>query len=676
MKHSLVFSFAIKAYLLTIGMIVAGSSLSIESGSEYPPPTNITDRIIVKYKNGGALSSGVNEMTDAVAQSIGERIAHVKRAFNGAQILKLNAKKPLEELQGIIQEIERFSQVEYAEPDLIIHPAFTPNDPRYNEQWHYFDDTGGIRLPLAWDTARGENAVVAVLDTGYRPHPDLLPNILPGHDMISDLFRANDGDGRDDDAQDPGNYAPECYTYLSSWHGTHVAGTVAAIADNQVGVAGIAFRAKLLPVRVLGRCGGYMSDIADGIVWASGTSIAGIADNQHPADVINLSLGGTFFGCPRTFSHAIETARRQGATIVAAAGNNSRDVSLTTPANCDGVIAVAATTREANRLPFSNFGDAIDVSAPGMSILSTHNSGYVVADNDTYASKSGTSMAAPHVSGVAALLYAVKPDITPDEVERILTTTARPFPTECIGCGSGILDAAAAVEEAGNAGPGLTLLHNAVPATGLAAEDDQSLLFAIDVPEGATTLSFTLSDGSGDADLYVQFAAEPTQTGYQCRPYLYGNEERCVIRHIQAGRYYVMIHAYNAFSDVTLVANYSLAGGNPDSLFENLDDYPIADFVFSGVSSPIQVTRSGESAQVNISVVIRHPSIGELSVELLDPHGGSHSLKNFGGYGEDLVEHYTLELGDLPSQGRWSLRVKDFGIRGKGYIDSWRIAFP
>jgi subtilisin-like proprotein convertase family protein len=137
-----------------------------------------------------------------------------------------------------------------------------------------------------------------------------------------------------------------------------------------------------------------------------------------------------------------------------------------------------------------------------------------------------------------------------------------------------------------------------------------------------------------------------------------------------------MIDAYTAFSNATLVANYTLIEDDSDRGFQNLEDYPIPDFVFSGVRSPIDVSRSGASGEVDLIVIIRHPYIREISVELVDPAGGTHNLKGFGGFGEDLVEHYTLQLGDIPSEGRWSLQVKDFGTHESGYIDSWRIVFP
>ncbi|MCU7931713.1 MAG: S8 family serine peptidase [Candidatus Thiodiazotropha sp. (ex Codakia rugifera)] len=621
-------------------------------------------------------------MTQSVTESTGENFAYVKESFNGAQIIRLDQKKSLEEIDGIIQEIRQFSQVEYVEPDLMIYPLYTPNDSRYSEQWNFFEEIGGIRLPQAWDSSQGENTIVAVVDSGYRPHQDLLPNILPGYDMISDLYVANDGNGRDSDAQDPGDYAPECDTYISKWHGTQVAGIVAAVADNNRGIAGTAFQAKLLPVRVIGRCGGYLSDISDGIIWASGANLAGQPVNQNPAKVINLSLGGEAPSCPQTMAQAIDTARLQGATIIAAAGNSAQNVSGITPANCDGVIAVAASTRAAAPAVYSNHGGGIDVSAPGEWILSTHNSGLITPGSDTYTVTSGTSMSAPQVSGVSALLYAIKPDITPDEVEQIISDTARSFPVDCTGCGSGILDASAAVAQVGiidPVDPDLILLQNGIPETGLFGEAGAMLRFAIDIPIDANDLSFTLNGGNGDADLYVQFATEPSLHSYDCRPYLYGNAERCRIRSPQPGRYYVMLHGFSAFSDTNLVANYFRETDRPDlnNTFENQNDIPIPDSILDGISSPITVSRIGESGQIEISIAIRHPAIREILVELIDPNGGIHTLKRLGGYnGEDFIENIRLDLATLPSQGIWHLRVKDFGVTGNGYIDNWRIRFP
>ena len=167
-----------------------------------------------------------------------------------------------------MQSMASSSEIEYIEIDQMLQPFATPSDPRYSDQWHYFEQTAGINLPSAWDSATGAGVTVAVLDTGYRPHADLAANLLAGYDMISDTFVANDGGGRDNDARDPGDAitANECgYTHGaqgSSWHDTCL-GTVAAVANNGEGVTGVAYDANIVPVRVLGKCGGLTSDIAD-----------------------------------------------------------------------------------------------------------------------------------------------------------------------------------------------------------------------------------------------------------------------------------------------------------------------------------------------------------------------------------------------------------------------------
>jgi serine protease len=337
-----------------------------------------------------------------------------------------------------------------------------PNDSYLSYQWPLTDTNVGIRAEQAWATSTGLNTVVAVLDTGYLPHADLIANILPGYDMINDSFVGNDGNGRDADASDPGDYvlAGECNSTTgsnSSWHGTHVAGTIAAVANNATGVAGVAYNAKILPVRVLGKCGGYTSDIADGILWASGNSVTGVPANPTPARVINMSLGGAN-ACSTTLQNAINAARSKNTVVIAAAGNSNMDASQFAPANCNGVIAVAATGRDGGKAYYSNFGSIVDIAAPGGSmsssayddILSTLNAGAQTPTSDNYAFYQGTSMATPHVSGTAALMLSANPTLTPDQVESLLKSTARTFPAICTGCGTGLINANAAVQAALN----------------------------------------------------------------------------------------------------------------------------------------------------------------------------------------------------------------------------------
>jgi serine protease len=236
-----------------------------------------------------------------------------------------------------------------------------------------------------------------------------------------------------------------------------VAGTIAAITHNNLGVAGIARDGRILPVRVLGKCGGWLSDIADGIRWAAGLPVNGVT-NPNPARVLNLSLGGEG-PCGPTYADAISAARQRGATVVVSAGNERSDFSGFRPANCPGVISVAATNRQGGRAFYSNFGSGVTIAAPGGEtrdslsdgVLSTLNAGTSTPGADSYQFYQGTSMAAPHVAGVAALLYAANPKITPDEVAAVIKRTARPFPPvptrpcDTGTCGAGMLDAGAAV---------------------------------------------------------------------------------------------------------------------------------------------------------------------------------------------------------------------------------------
>ncbi len=550
-------------------------------------PDESTNRIIVKYKDSSATGHGLSmpqaEM-DTLSRRAGTGLRHVRRLASGAQLMRLQRRQRGARMADIINELESSPDVEYAEPDIMMYPLAVPNDSRYHEQWQYYEATAGINLPTAWDAAQGSGVIVAVIDTGYLPHTDLDANILPGYDMISDVDVAQDGDGRDADARDNGDWASAntCYNGSpatdSSWHGTHVAGTIAAVTNNSTGVAGVAYNAKVLPVRALGRCGGYLSDIADSIIWAAGGSISGVPDNPNPAQVLNLSLGGAG-SCSITSQNAIDTARSLGATVVVAAGNENTNASNSNPANCNGVIAVAATNRNGGRSFYSNYGAVVDLAAPGgdltsgsnNGILSTLNSGRTTAAADSYAFFQGTSMASPHVAGVAALLYEIDPAIAPDQVESTLKSTARSFPSACEQCGSGIVDAAAAVAAvSGLASPPMTsnLLENGVAVTSLSANTSSELTFTFDVPAGASKLNFVISGGTGDADLYVRYASAPTTSVYDCRPYLNGNNESCNIASIQAGTYFVMVKAYSAFSGVSLVASYDQSASG-DGLTES-----------------------------------------------------------------------------------------------------------
>lgn len=330
------------------------------------------------------------------------------------------------------------------------------NDPHYALQWGYKHPFAGVNAPAVWPLTKGGGTVVAVLDTGRLSHPDLNARYVDGYDFISADHYPNDGNGRDGNATDAGDWAsanlcsPGSPAENSSWHGTHVAGTVAASANNGIGGVGVAPGARVQPVRVLGRCGGWDSDISDAIVWASGGTVAGVPRNQTPAEVINMSLGGPG-SCSVALQRAINGAIGRGTSVVVSAGNSNRPAAQFAPANCNGVITVGATGVTGARASYSNHGDRVDVFAPGGGdtdgrdyIWSTLNTGTRNAGSPSYAYYMGTSMAAPHVAGIVALLQSIRVQ-TPAQVRSLLRSTARPITIACTSCPDRMVDAEAAM---------------------------------------------------------------------------------------------------------------------------------------------------------------------------------------------------------------------------------------
>ena len=502
------------------------------------PTVDTVDQLIVKYRNATAatvLDTGTLSTASAAASIRNLGLQHLRRTALGSHVLRLNQRISVDEAKALAQEIQANDfNVEYAEPNRMMHALLTPNDSFYaSQQWDLFESAAGINAPTAWDTTSGSGMVVAVIDTGYRPHADLAANIVPGYDFVSDATNTHDGDGRDSDALDPGDYsaAGECdaNSYDSSWHGTHVAGTIAAMTNNAAGIAGIAFGARVQPVRVLGNCGGTFADIADAIVWAAGGTVSGVPANATPARVINMSLGGTS-SCPSTMQSAINTARGLGTAVVVAAGNESSNASGSSPANCSGVIAVAAVGRTGARASYSNFGAVVDLAAPGgdgsNGIYSTLNAGSTTPGADSYAAYRGTSMAAPHVAAVAALMLSVNSALTPDDLESRLKASARAFPATCSQCGTGLLDAAAAVAAATGAPPptptppppstsvaeiepnnsraaAQVITANPAAVSGTLGTGDANDYFTITLPAGKTLSATLTPPSSADFDLYI-----------------------------------------------------------------------------------------------------------------------------------------------------------------------------
>ncbi len=328
--------------------------------SDEPLPT---DRIIVKFKPSADASTQNAEerdqLMDALSQSAGETLSYFREMSGNAHVISLREKQPYDRVLAVAEKLMERVDVEYAEPDQLFEHTLVPNDPLYSQQWHYFG-AYGINLPAAWDITTGSSSVVvAVIDTGITNHADLSGKTVPGYDFISNTFVANDGGGRDSNPSDPGDWTlyGECYSGSparnSSWHGTHVAGTVGANTNNSTGVAGVSWGAKILPVRVLGKCGGYLSDIADGMRWSAGLPVAGVPANANPAKVLNLSLGG-YGACGTTYQSAIDAIVAAGSTVVVSAGNSNDYATYYRPANCNGVITVGATDDDGYLSSYSN----------------------------------------------------------------------------------------------------------------------------------------------------------------------------------------------------------------------------------------------------------------------------------------------------------------------------------
>ncbi|MBK7613050.1 MAG: S8 family peptidase [Burkholderiales bacterium] len=512
---------ALAASLVLMAMGAAPASWAGQSAEQVAlgqaPVGGITNRLIVKYRAGSAAARGADTASLATAQGEvnrhGAQFGKLRTSGLGAHVLKLDRHVSVDEAGRMARAVAAADpDVEYAEPDRMMTAQFVPNDTSYASQWQYYETAGGLNMPAAWDKSTGTGVVVAVIDTGVRPHADLAANLLPGYDFIIDTAVSNDGSGRDADPSDPGDWvaANECggvhAAETSSWHGTHVAGSIAAVTNNASGVAGVAYGSKVFAARVLGKCGGYTSDIADAIIWSSGGTVSGVPANANPARVINLSLGGSG-ACDTTSQAAINSARSRGTVVVVAAGNSNANAANYSPASCTGVITVAAVGRTGGRAYYSNYGAVVDVAAAGgdMStgtangIYSTLNAGNSTPGADSYAYYQGTSMATPHVVGVVALMLAKNPALTPDEVETRLKASTRAFPATCSQCGTGIVDASAAVDAA----TGVTPPPPPPPPTNNVAEvePNNSRTAAQTVSPNPATISGTLSSKT-DTDYY------------------------------------------------------------------------------------------------------------------------------------------------------------------------------
>ena len=488
-----------------IAAIVAATSLTAAHAADVgrsPPGAGHTQRLVIQFKDATAVKRlGPVQREMAQVDDVGALAARkslplrrIRETAQGAVVVALPVAVPLDEARRTARLIADDAAVAHVEPDVRVF-AQQLADPLFSIQWsltgpaHPGGSAGGINVTEIWAAAKGQGITVAVIDTGFTGHPDLDAAWLPGHDFISadpdgTLATANDGDGRDIDAADPGDWCSmDGANRPSSWHGTAVAGIIAAQANNGYGIAGAAPGVRILPVRAIGRCGGYMSDVIDAMRWAAGLPVAGAPANPNPARVLNLSLGsGPDIPCSVLQQQAVGEIVAANVLIVAAAGNEGTG-GIGAPANCSQVLAVGAHTREGELASYSNFHAAVSLTAPGgigasaaTAVVASSNAGVTAPGlADPGRAFAGTSAATPHVAATAALLWSLDPGRAVVEIRNALTSSARPWPsgTQCTGaasgrCGAGMLDAGAAFGRLGSqvtvdiAAPGAPLAGNSL----------------------------------------------------------------------------------------------------------------------------------------------------------------------------------------------------------------------
>lgn len=516
-------------------------------------------RVIVKFRRNGDLArNGGAERLQALRNRLAAAIEPGREIAGDRQVLMVRGLSS----EQFAERLSALPDVEYAEPDRLRRALAAPNDPKYASQWYLQSaESSAARFADAWalGATGGNGIVVAVLDTGITRHPDLDGKVLPGYTFIADAALAGNEVGRAPGAADTGDYidaadqknpdliaicgeANLAEQHVSSWHGTRVAGMIGAATDNGVGISGAAWAARILPARVLGKCGGFDSDIQAAMRWAAGLAVPGVPDNPYPARVLNLSLGAVS-ACPSSYREAIDEVTAAGAVVVAAAGNESGPVN--SPGNCPGILAVAGLRHQGDKVGYSSFGAEVGISAPAgncvnlganepclFSLDTTINLGQREPTSAGYTNEYqynvGTSFAVPLVAAAAALVLDVNPALKPAEAIAKLKTAARPFAklaelADCpksnsngqcncttATCGAGMLDAAAAVRAA------LPAANPGIPASGLWSIDIENTGqsgrgFQLETRNGILVFTYYGYRTGGDSQWYL--AAAPLDHG-------------------------------------------------------------------------------------------------------------------------------------------------------------------
>jgi serine protease len=427
-------------------------------------------RIILKLRApAGAGAESAATRLNRIAGRTGVSVNLMRSITARMQVLQLAPEQAGVAMNTTLARLRGDPEVEYASVDERRYVHQAPNDALFAQQWYLQNDPttpAAIDAVSAWGVTTGTaSVVIADLDTGVRfDHPDLLRasqggRLLPGYDFISNSAVANDGNGWDADASDPGDWVTStesaaapfkgCTVTNSTWHGTRTAGILGAMTNNSTGIAGITWGTQILPVRALGKCGGYDSDIQQAMLWAAGLHVNNAPDNPNPARILNMSFGSAGESCPQSYLDVIQQVTALGVLVVVSAGNEGGPVD--TPANCAGVVGVAGLRQAGTKVGFSSLGPEVALSAPAgncvntspgsaclYSILTTVNTGTTVPQSNTYTdlfanANLGTSFSAPMVSGIAALMASVNPNLNSCQMTARLKEGAQAFPQSSAG---------------------------------------------------------------------------------------------------------------------------------------------------------------------------------------------------------------------------------------------------